>query len=195
LNITGNFSSRNVAKLSLRRRKSDVFDLSEDMNMKKEELKDIMEDMLGTAKTMLEKDGKLRPIAFMKHNDNFDMIPLSFSDNDEKNRQLSALRILVKKENADAVFVITESWYVSTNNVPLAMEPSKDPTRKECIIMIGECGEGNITIIQLFDREGGKENGKIIFGQKLDREDAISTKFNFGIKDRKRQDKRLRNLS
>lgn len=163
--------------------------------MKKEELKDIMEDMLETAKTILEKDGKLIPIAFMNHNDNFDIVPLSFSDNDEKNRQLSALRILVKKENADAVFVVTESWYVSTNNVPLAMEPSKDPTRKECIIMIGECGGGNITIIQLFDREDGKENGKIIFGQKLDMEDTISTKFNFGIKDRKRQDKRLRNLS
>lgn len=163
--------------------------------MKKEELKDIMEDFLGTAKMALEKDGKLLPMAFLKNDDNIGIIPLSFRDNDEKNRQVSALRIIAKKENAEAVFIVTESWYVTTDNGHVEIEPAKDPKRKECVMMMGECEEGSIAIVQLFDREDGEENGKITFGEKIDMEDSISTRFNFGIKDRKKQDKRLRNLN
>lgn len=135
--------------------------------MKKEELKDMMEDILETAKIALEKDGKLRPMAFLEIGDNFGILPLSFGNKDEKNRQLSALRIIVRKENADAVFIVTESWYVTTEKERLTIEPSKDPKRKECIMILGECEEGNIATVQLFDREDGKENGKIVFGKKV----------------------------
>lgn len=163
--------------------------------MKKEELKVRMEDILETAKMVLEKDGKLVPMAFMKHNDNVDVIPLSFRDNDEKNRQLSTLRDTVKKKNADAIFIVTESWYVTSDSCHLAIEPSKDPARKECILMMGECEDGNTAIMQMFDREDGKENGKIVFGEKIDMGETISLKFHFGIKDKKKQNKGLRDLN
>jgi hypothetical protein len=163
--------------------------------MKKDELKDLMEDILETAKIALVKDGKLRPMAFLKNDDNFGIIPLSFGDNDEKNRQLSALRIIVKEENAEAIFIVTESWYVTTDKQNLEMEPAKDPRRKECIMMMGECEEGNIAIVQIFERENGMENGKIIFGKILDAREEISTRLSFGIKARKKQDKSLRNLN
>lgn len=154
--------------------------------MKKEELKYSMEDTLETAKEMLLKDGKLVPMAFMQHEDNIDIIALSFRDSYEKNRQLSLLRDIVRKKNAGAVFLLTESWYVTTDSHHLTMEPSKDPKRKECIMIIGECEDANLSIIQLFDRD----NGKIVFGEKVDIGETISPKFHFGIKDGKKKNKK-----
>lgn len=163
--------------------------------MKKKELKDRMEGILQTAKVMLEKDGKLMPMAFVNHHNNVDIIALLFRDRDEKNKQLSVLRDIAKKKNADAIFIVSESWYVTTDSSHLNIVPSKDPRRKECIMMMGECEEGIITIIQVFDREGGKENGKIIFLEKIDWDETISLKFNFGIKDRKKQKIDLKDLN
>ena len=164
--------------------------------MKKKELKVRMEDLLQTAKVILEKDGKIVPMAFVYHHNTVDIMAMLFRDRDEKNKQLSVLRDIVKKKNADAIFIVTESWFVTTDSSsPLNIEPSKDPRRKECIMMMGECEDGNDTIIQIFDREGGKENGKIIFREKIDWKESISWKFNFGIKDRKKQKIDLKDLN
>lgn len=155
------------------------------MNIK--ELKANMEGILQTAKVVLKKEGNLVPMAFVYHDDIVDIIALLFRDRDEKDRQLSMLRDVVKKKNADAILFVTESWYVTTVNEKIDIAPSKDPRRKESIMILGECEDGNNTIIQLFDRKGGKENGKIIFVEKMDMGETISWKFNFGIKDRKKQ--------
>lgn len=163
--------------------------------MKIEELKVAMEDMLETAKVLLIKDGKLVPVAFMEHHNNIDIIPLSFRDNDEKVRQLSILKDTVKKKSAEVVFMVTESWYVTAESGNLSTEPSKHPMRKECIMMIGECEDGNFSIMQTFDRECGMEDGKIVFGEKIDIEETVSPRFNFGIKDRKKQNKYLKDLN
>jgi hypothetical protein len=151
-------------------------------NMKKEELKDYMENILETAKEILVHNENLVPMAFMKYKDNVDIIALSFGDNDEKNRQLSVLKDRVKKKNADAVFVVTESWYVTSNSGYIVTEPSKDPSRKECVLLLGECENGNFSIMQLFDRK----DKKIVFGEKIDIGESISSKFDFGIKNRKK---------
>lgn len=148
-----------------------------------------MEDILETAKVLLEKDGKLVPIAFIENSDNIGIILLSFSDNDEKSIQLSILRDVAKAKNADAVILVTESWYVTTTSPVITVEPCKDPKRKECIMIVGECEDGNITLVQLFDREGGKENGKIVFREMIGMGGKVSLKFNFGIKDRKKHNK------
>ena len=158
-----------------------------------------MENILELAKIALEKDGKLAPMAFMRYGGDFEVMPLSFRDNDEKNRQLSLLRRIAMKKNADIVFILTESWYVTSDidhidTGHLDIEPSKDPARKECILMVGECEDESITIMQIFDREDGKENGKIIFGEKIDMREMTSSIFNFGIKDRKKS-KGLRDLN
>lgn len=161
------------------------------MIMKKEELKDLMEQTLEKAKMLLLRDGKLMPVAFMHYENNIDVIGLSFRDNDEKNRQLSHLKKLAKKNKADAIFVVTESWYVTTDKKDLAIIPSKHPMRKECIFIYGECEEGSITIMQIFD----KKNEEFNFGEKIEMGEAISLKFDFGIKNKKKQNKYLRNLS
>lgn len=154
--------------------------------MKKEMLKSMIEEVLETAKMILVKDGKLVPISFVGKDGNIEIMPLSFRDKDEKISQLSMLKDFVKKKNADTIFVVTESWYVETDRDHLTMAPSKDPRRRECIMIIGECEEGSVAVIQLFSREDGKENGKIVFGKKIDDDEGtVSLKFNFGIKDRK----------
>ena len=163
--------------------------------MEKEKLKIVTDDILETAKELLVKDGRLVPMAFIVCGNNVDVEPLSFRDNDEKNRQLFLLRDDVKKKNADAIFVLAESWYITSDSMDIRVAPSEDPTRKECIMMTGESKNGNFSIMQMFDREGGKENGKIIFGKRVDVDETISPKFNFGIKDRKKQDVGLRDLN
>ena len=161
--------------------------------MKKGELKKLMEECLDQSKELLLRDGYLMPVAFVMHKDNFDTIGLSFRDNDEKNRQFTLLRKLVKEKNANTVFVIIESWYVASNKKDLTIEPANHPMRKECIMMIGECEEGNITIMQIFDRK----DGEIIFGEKIDMTEMgeiDSLKLDFGIK-KKGQNKNLKELS
>lgn len=159
--------------------------------MKKEKLEYMMKHTLEDAKTLLLKDGGLMPVAFVKHGNNIDITPLSFEDSDKKDQQLHFLRNIVKKKNADAIFIVTESWYVIADNGHIVSEPSKHPMRKECIMIIGECEDCSMSIIQTFDRK----DGKIIFGENVDIEETVTTKFNFGIENRKRQNKNLRNLN
>ena len=168
-----------------------TFKNKKDGNVKKEELKSLMEDSLEYAKKLLLRDGKLLPVAFIIYGDNIDIIGLSFRDNEEKDQELVILRKLVRKKNAYAVYVIVESWYVTSNKIDLTIEPSKHPMRKECLFIIGECGEGDVTILKMFDRK----NGEIIFGEKTDIGKINSLKFDFGIKDMNKQNKDLRDLS
>jgi len=150
--------------------------------MKKEVLKELMEHNLEFARHLLLKDGKLLPVAFMICKNEMGVIPLSFRDVNEKNMQVAILRKLAKEKGADAVFMITESWYLGTNKVEdLGGSISNHPMRKECIFVTGECENGRITVIQTFERE----NDKIIFGEKIDMDDVNITRFDFGIKDKK----------
>lgn len=159
--------------------------------MKKEELKNLMENSLEYAKNLLLRDGSLLPVAFIVYGDNIDIIGLTFRDNEEKDQELIFLRKLVREKNANAVYVIVESWYVTSNKIDLTIEPSKHPMRKECIFIIGECKEGDITMMQIFDRK----NGEIIFGEKTDIDKISSLKFDFGIKEINIQNMDLRDLN
>ena len=159
--------------------------------MKKERLKELMEDCLVSSKELLLREGKLMPIAFV-FGDDVDLVGLTFRDNEDKTRQLALLRELVSAKNAYAIFVIVESWYVTSDKKELEIEPAKHPMRKECIFLVGECEEGNITIMQTFDRN----DGEIVFGEKIEMGKIESLKFDFGIvKKGKQQNEKLRDLS
>lgn len=58
--------------------------------------------------------------------------------------------------------------------------------RKECIFIVGECEEGDITIMQSFGRKRGEGNKEIIIFEDMHDIDTISSNFNFGIKKRKK---------
>lgn len=159
--------------------------------MKKEELKDFMEIALESSKEILLKEGKLFPTAFMFVEGELHIIGLSFRNPREKDMQITLLRKFVKEKNADAAFVAIESWYATSDKKDFNIIPSKHPNRKECIFITGESEEGDITMVQLFEREGGKDEGKIIFTEKHDIGGIGYTKFNFGIKGRKKQRQRI----
>ena len=160
--------------------------------MNKQELKDQMEYALEKAKTLIVRDGKLVPVALLHFDNQVDVIGLSFKNEDEKNRQLSLLKTFVKMKKSDSIIVVIETWYVLANRKNISIKPSRHPMRKESILVYGECEEGSISIMQIFD----KINNKIIFGEKIEFEEAVSYKFDFGIADKnKKQDEYLRNLS
>ena len=153
-------------------------------NMKKDKLKDFTEHILEKAKSLLLVSGKLVPVAFLHYNDNIDVIGLSFKDNEEKEIQFSFLKKLVEDKNAEAIFIVVESWYVITDKDKLSIEPSKHPLKKECLLLYGESEDRRITIVQFFE----KKNGEIIFGEKIN---DVSMNFNFGIYRKRKQNKDL----
>ncbi len=163
--------------------------------MKKEEFKLILENVLEDAKTLLLNAGKLMPVALMYYENDIHALGLSFKDQEQKDEQLSLLKKFVKLKNADAIFVIVESWYVTTDKEKLTVEPSKHPMRKECILVSGEYEGGNLIVMQIF----GRKDENIVFEQKVYMEESISEKFDFGIKNRNKNSKQnlanVRNLN
>lgn len=167
--------------------------------MKKDELKVMMEDILGQSKSLLLRDGYLVPVAFMYSGNDLDIFGLKFRTQKEKDEQIMLLRHIVKMKKADAVIMVVESWYVTSDKKDLSIIPSKHPMRKECIFIIGECGEGNSTIMQKFERNTEKEKEKkertkkgikeeiIVFGEKDNTDTDIGfSKLSFGVKDREK---------
>lgn len=146
--------------------------------MKKDNLKDIMEHTLEKSKELLLRDGYVAPVGFICYGDNMDIIPLTFKNQEDKEIQISALGKMVRMRKADAVFIVIESWYVTSDKKDLSIIPSKHPTRKECIFIVGECEEGDVTIMQKFERD---EKDEFFFGKKEDIDIGFSI-FKFGIK-------------
>lgn len=149
--------------------------------MKKEELKELMEDSLEKAKNLLLRDGKLVPVAFIYHGNNVDIICLTFKNAFEKDIHIRMLKKMIKKKNADAIFMITESWHVASKEKNLNIIPSKHPLREECIFLVGECEHGRIAMMLPF----GRKNKEIVFGKKFDMNGMAFTRFDFGLKDKK----------
>src|SRR3990167_9404617 len=139
-------------------------------NMKKNELKDLMEFTLKKSKELLLRDGYVRPVAFMHYGNMVDIIGLTFKNQEDKEKQVYLLGKLARTKKADAIFIVAESWYVVSDKRDLSIIPSKHPMRKECILVSGECEEGDVAITQKFERKEIKneEKEEIIFGEKDD---------------------------
>ena len=157
--------------------------------MKKDELEHIMEDILGDAKSLLSRDGYVSPIAFMSVGKIMHIIKLNFRNKEEKEEQVLMLTTIARIQKADALIVVAESWYVTSNKPNLEIEPAKHPMKKECILLVGECEEERVTITQKFEREKGTDGDRIIFGER----DYVDTfdfhPMNLGIKRVKKHDK------
>lgn len=156
--------------------------------MKKEELEHVMKGILENAKSLLSRDGRLVPVAFMCIGNEIGVTPLNFKNREEKERQVALLTKVARLKNADALIMVAESWYVASNK-PLEISPSKHPMRKECICIVGECEEGDFTITQKFEREEDIDGDRIIFGERDDMDIFGFSTFNFGIKNKKKYDK------
>lgn len=150
--------------------------------MKKEELEEEMKRALENAKELLLKSGRILPVAFIYSENGVGIIGFPFKNRIEKEIQVSNLIELVEIENANAIFFIIESWYVVSDKKDLDIEPSKHPMKKECILLFGECEDGNITMMQKFERE----KDEIIFGEEIDIDSLGFSRFSFGISDKEK---------
>ncbi len=155
--------------------------------MKKDELIKLIDHSLEKAKELLLRDGCLIPVAFVCYKNNIDVIALSFTDEEEKGIQISGIGKIAKMKKADAVFIIVESWYVTSETKDLSIVPSKSPMKKECLFVIGESKEEDIAIIQKFERKKGNNNKEEIIFEKIEKIDTDIgdigySKFKFGIK-------------
>ncbi len=148
------------------------------MTITKDELRNFMEEYLEKANILLLRDGHLDAVGFIFVGKEIGVCPLRFKDAKEKHRQLNALKMFAKIKKADAVFVMIESWYVTSDKRDEKIIPSKHPDRKECIFVIGECREGNITIKQNF----GRKHDKIILEDKVEMSGVETETLDFGIK-------------
>lgn len=155
--------------------------------MKKDELKDLMENTLEKSKELLLRDGYVRPVAFIYYGKEIDIVALTFENQEDKERQMYVLGKLAKMKKAHAIYIVAESWYVTSTKRDLDIIPSEHPMRKECILISGECEEGDIAITQKFERKEIKNGDKeeIIFGEK-DIDTVGFSRFHFGIKKKKR---------
>lgn len=153
-------------------------------------------DMLNTAKAILSSSGELIPTAFIYSKSGIDIIGLMYEDNEERHGHFSLMRKLIEEKEADSAFIISESWLVESNITNIDVCPSEHPMRKECIFAYGECEEGYVTIVQIFEREGDK----IIFKEKVDTDNYksdkfVSKNFQFGIYKKEEQDINLSHLN
>lgn len=151
--------------------------------MKKDKLKDIMGHSLEQAKKLLLRDGYIAPVGFIYYGDKIDIIGLRLKNLEDKELQIYALGEMARVKKADAVLTIIESWYVVSDKKDLKIVPSKHPERKECIIAVGECEEGNVMMVQMFDRSKRKneEKDEFIFGEKIEDMNIGFSRFKFGI--------------
>lgn len=151
--------------------------------MNKDELIENMEHFIEKAKFLLERDGYLVPVAFLFSGDNIGVIGLNFKDQREKQMTMLALKKKADENDADAIIVVVESWYISSpgdKKIVKVKDLGSHPDRKECIFVFGECEYGIATLMQKFE----KYKDEIIFKEKIDISSSYST-FDFGIRNRK----------
>ncbi len=156
--------------------------------MEKDQLKDLMEHTLEQSKKLLLRDGYVTPVGFICYGDKIDIVCLTFKNQEDKGIQIGALGKITRTKKADAVFIISESWYVTSVKKDFSIIPSEHPMRKECIIVVGECEQGDVNIMQKFERHKreNEEKDDFIFGEK-EYNDTGFSRFSFGIKKQKRK--------
>lgn len=162
--------------------------------MKIEKFKLFVEAIFEQSKRLLVKDGYVAPVAFVKCGNNINIIELKFEDDATKNKQLRILKEIVKDKNADSIVIVVESWLVIAGDINIGVSPSKHPMRKECILITGECEDGNVSAAQLFHRDRDNKD-KIVFGEKMDLDKGLFSKLDFGIcKENKKYNKDKQNI-
>jgi len=153
------------------------------------ELKEKMTEIEKTAIEQLMERSTLVPFAFVGNA----IVVMNTKNEQEKIIKHAMLREVIKQRNADSVIMINLAWMSDNTNTnknanytdytkPNFVMPSKNPNRKEVLLINGECVEGNISYAIEFTRKGRK----ITIGKKTNMCDGMTMKsptgvFNFGI--------------
>lgn len=113
-------------------------------------LKDLVDKMVGTARTLLEKRGNLVPTCFVfPPFGTPEIVSVDFENAEEKNFAYTEVSKLAKKKKAVAVLTINDAWIRSES--PTAQ-------RKEALnaVLILPDGSVSYSLVHPYERVGGK---------------------------------------
>ncbi len=120
------------------------------------ELKEEMTRIEKIAVKNLVDDTTIIPLAFVKDA----IVVMNTKNEKEKFMKYDILKKIIKEKNSDSVITINLAWMASGNNCDYTktgfVMPSKNPNRKEVILLNGECSEGNVSYAIEFNRIGRK---------------------------------------
>jgi hypothetical protein len=128
----------------------------ESMRYTKEKLQAIVRTVLSAAQVNLKNHGYLQPVGLI-----FTLVGMSkvfqfkFHDVGQKRASQVAFKKVVKKSEALAVVVVTESWLKMPPDVPVDITQSiaDIPGRQEAIVIEAVSGEAKTILIQVFRKE------------------------------------------
>ena len=127
--------------------------------------REVIEDLLITAKKNLERYGSLQPVLFVQlANGERLAVAVSLSGTgEEKRRVFTDLRTLLQRQGriVDEAVLLSEGWFVDAQKVVNAtlVPPSQHPQRQEAITLVGRDAHRTRTtcVVQPFGRT---ENGQ-----------------------------------
>ena len=138
--------------------------------------KDLLQDLMITAKKNLEKDGSCLPVLHVLANGKVLIFGISVNDLIDRRKLFSMIGNKVKEDfgGVDEAVFICESWYYKTDKgKPYeAIRPSQHPDRMEAVMIMGrdKSGKKQKLIMQPFTKVKGKYvyHKKDISGKKGD---------------------------
>ncbi len=133
-------------------------------NMDLKELESIAEGALDHAKTLLVSKGNVMPVAFLfcpssggEIRWDVQVLPMPFTDDQEKSFYREILKRLSIQFEAVAVIMVMEAWFATRpigSEIPDAVRDL--PDRQEALMVSGRTAESSLMLMQPFRREGEK---------------------------------------
>ncbi len=123
--------------------------------MQKEKIKEFMDQINKKAFDMLLEKGGVEPAAFFLKDNNVYCLPLSLSDDNEKDKTRALIEITARKLQAEAVCMVTEAWFAFAKNGILPTEPIRNlPDKKECVVISASDRNNSYFIMTEIVKEG-----------------------------------------
>lgn len=133
-----------------------------------EKIEECCNEFIATARTNLERDGQVYPVAFVFANDTFEVILMLWEGDDEKEMAAKLLQLQSKRPDVEAIFTVLESWFImkpvdhqhSESDIP----PSMSINRKECVMFQLSTRSGNkVAMAEItYPSEGVKSFGEVV---------------------------------
>jgi len=123
--------------------------------MQKEKIKEFMDQINNKAFNVLLEKGVVEPAAFFLKDRNVYCLPLSLSDDNEKDKTRALIEITARTLQADAVCMVSEAWVAFVKNGILPTEPIRNlPDKKECIVISASDRNNSYSIMTEIVKEG-----------------------------------------
>jgi len=132
---------------------------------------EIIQGIVENARLNLEKEGELMPVFFLSKEEKLAIIGAPFSNNEEKEQAVNAVKQACSRMEADWVLGVNEAWMVKLekkDNEPdpdiSKITPSKHPERIEVVMFNLQVRGGKTywaSVEQILKSDGSKTFGEV----------------------------------